>query len=221
MESTLSAGGPSMVPFDTSSATRFPSMERYLSRLPLGLASYPAMTAKGSSLRSTLADAPQPLLSGLGLPPRLEELVRLPPAPSDWIREAELWALALAVYDNSFAHSGGLPAYREWVYAMTRRLLSSPAYRILFALISPEQLFLGAAYRWAAFHRGTGIEVIKRGTGAGACRVTTPPHLLPEIAHIALAEGIRAALAVAKGDGAEVVAHAESSTCVLLEARWK
>jgi hypothetical protein len=202
-------------------AAPFPSLDAYLERLPGGLAAHPDLLAKGSSLRSTLADAPQPLTVGMGLPASLEELVRVPPSSTDWIREVELWALVLCVYDRSFAKSGGVAAYGTFSFNMAMRMVNSPAYRILFAILSPERLFVGAAQRWAAFHKGTVMEIVGHSRGQGAFRLRTPPHLLPEVAHVSLAEGIRAALVMAKADGATVTPRVEAPGSVLFEARWK
>lgn len=199
----------------------FPTMGAYIAQLPDGLASHPHLTAKGSIIRSMLADAPYPLGTGLGLPASVEELVRNPPSTNDWVPEVVLWAMAAGIYDLGFATRGGLAAYSAWAHGMNRRLLRSPAYRILFSVLSPERLFVGAAQRWSAFHRGTLMADIAATRGEGSFRLTTPPLVLSEIGRVSLTAAFRAALDLAGATSVEMRAELESSTTTLFTATWR
>ncbi len=198
----------------------FPSLESYLARLPNGLESYPEMGAKASLVRQIIADSPFPLASA-GLPPALDALVRSPPLAHDWVHEVEFWALSLCIYDRAFAGHGGIRLYDAWSYARNRQLLGGPLYRILFAVLSPERLFAGAAQRYATFHRGTVMSDFQGSKGRAAFRLTTPPDVLPELAHVVLAAAFRAVLDVTGAQGCEVKAHAASPQVVEFMATWR
>ncbi len=199
----------------------FPSMERYLARLPHGLDSYPHLTAKAAIFRQIIAESPDPLDAVAGLPPALEERVRNPPAATDWVREVEFWALLLCVYDRSFADAGGMAAYGTWTYGRNRALLSGPLYRMLFALLSPERLLLGATQRYAAFHRGTVMSQLRSAGKRASFRLTTPAHVLPEIAQVGLAAGFRAALDLSGASAVDVTGRADSPDVVEFLATWR
>lgn len=199
----------------------FATLRQYLEHLPEGLDSFPQLTAKGSVVRAFLNDAQYPLATGCGLPPRLDELIRAPPASSDWVREVELWAIAAAVYDVNFAARGGIAAFTEWSYGANRRLLRGPAYRILFSVLSPERLFVGATQRWSAFHRGTQLSDVEVSKGAGSVRLVAAPHAIPEIGRVAFAMAFRAALDLAGAEAVDVTSRSESPAVSLFQARWR
>jgi hypothetical protein len=199
---------------------QYPSLDTYLARLPDGLASYPEALAKGATIRASIEAMPAEIRRGDGLPPRLRELLRDPPTTNAWGSEVEMWALVLAAYDTSFGTSG-VAAYDTWAYELNRRLLGGPLYRVLFAVISPERLFVGASKRWAAFHRGTTMDISDMAHGGGKLRLTTPASMLPRVAQVALAAGYRAAFDLAGGKGVEVTVEEQSSTCMTFTASWR
>lgn len=195
-------------------------MESYIASLPDGLASYPEARVKGSLVRSSLTASPRPLTVGMGLPPRLEAIILAPPAASDWIPEAELWALRTCMYDRDFADAGGMAAYSEWVYGLNLRLLRSPLYRILFAVLSPERLFVGSTNRWSAFHKGTSMEDVQATRGRGRFRLKTPPYLVPDIGRIGAESAHRAALELAGAEKVVLTSRRESPSLILFDATW-
>ena len=199
----------------------FPTLDSYLARLPHGVASYPQLTAKGSVLRAILVDPPCALGPGLGLEPRVEELVRAPPPATDWLTEVELWSLSLSIYDMAFAGPAGPAAYDAWTYARNRALLGGPLYRILFAVASPDRLFSGIAKRYAAFHRGTVISKLETSRGFGGFALMTPPHVLPALAHVALCSAFRAGLDLCGGKDSKVEVTVESPEVAQFSATWR
>lgn len=200
----------------------YPTLTRYLSALPDGLASHPEMHAKGSLVRSILTDTPPHRLAVAdGLPPRLDDILRSPPSATDWLPETELWALTLAVYDTAFAQNGAEAAYERWVHARNLRLLRSPLYRVLFAVASPERLFTSGAKRVAAFHRGAVIDGVAVSKGKGSFTMKTPPGLLPDLARVGLGAAVRAGLEVAGALDAVVTASAIWPGVLRFDAEWR
>jgi len=199
----------------------FPSVDRYLAQLPEGISSYPAMLTKAAIIRTLLRDAPQPLTAGLGLPPRVEALVLAPPSRNDWVSEVEGWAVVLSIYDLNFASKGGLAAFKAWSHEVNARLFRSVVYRVLFSVVSPERLFVGATQRWSAFHRGTVIKDVETSKGRASFRLTTPPFVMPEIGRVGLIKAFQAAIELAGAQGVELNAEAESPTTARFDARWR
>jgi hypothetical protein len=177
------------------------------------------MGAKASILRAIVADMPGSPPSGL--PPRLDALVRAPPSANDWIREVELWAIQLAVYDTAFAARGGARAFEDWSYRRNRSLLGGPLYKVLFAVLSPERMVVGAAGKYAAFHKGTVMSKLETTSTSFAFKLTTPPYVLPELAQVTLAAAFRAALDLSGAKEVAVTHHVESPEVVAYLTTWK
>jgi hypothetical protein len=199
----------------------FPGLESYLERLPRGLDSYPEVCVKGAFVRRMLGQAPRPLREGMGLPPVLEQLVVRMPGPNDWVPVAHQCGLALCVYDLNFANNGGLAAYGAWTIEVQRRLLGSALYRILFAVMSPERLLVGATHRWSAFNRGMNLEAITSSNGRGAFRLKRPPHLLPALSLVGYGASFRAGLELCGAMDIVVQRHDESPSSTLYEYQWR
>ena len=124
-----------------SEIVRLERMERYLAGLPAGLDSFPDCLAKGSVLRSTLAQQPIEELASR-LPESLRLLVTDPPVDSEWMSETRFVAIYHAVADlRGFTDADIL----MWARERNRALFRNPAYRILMAVSSPGTLIRGAA----------------------------------------------------------------------------
>ncbi len=123
--------------------------------LPAGLDSFPDCLAKGSVLRSTLAQQPIPELAA-ALPEPLKALVTDPPVDSEWISEVRFGAIYHAVADLRRLTDADM---LTWARERNRALFRNPAYRILMAVSSPATLIRGAAMRWSNWHRGTALEI--------------------------------------------------------------
>ncbi len=134
--------------------TGLPRLERWLAGTPRGLDSYPEAVAKGSLVRSVLDGQPgEELLPRLPAP--LHRYVTDPPMAGEWLPEAHLAALIHAVSDLRRMSDEEVWA---WVRGGNRALFSSPAYRILMAVVSPGSMIRYAARRWENWHRGTHLE---------------------------------------------------------------
>jgi hypothetical protein len=169
-----------------------PTVARYLEGLPKGIASYPEAMVKGSVLRATFADAgftPEPG----ALPGELERYALDPPAIGAWVPETFHSSLVAAIFDVRFREQGGMPAFEEWAYERNRRLFRSPLYRVLFFVVRPERVFIGVQNRWAAFHRGSVLEVVAEKPIQRTVRLSHPPHLFSEHALHTFAAAFRAA----------------------------
>jgi hypothetical protein len=170
----------------------YPTVARYLEGLPNGVESYPEARVKGSVLRSALVEAdfkPEPGV----LPEPLERVAKDPPANSTWVPETFHSALMGAIYDARFSEHGGMPAFEASVFDRNRRLFRSPLYRVLFYVVRPERVFIGAQNRWAAFHRGSEVSIVGEGTSSRTLRLSHPPRLFSEHAIHAFAASFRAA----------------------------
>lgn len=138
-----------------ASGTGLERLERWLAGVPGGLEAYPEAQAKGSLVRSALEGQPIPELLAR-LPQPLRTMVAEPPVGSEWVPEAHLDGLLLAIADARGMTDDELYA---WIRAQNRALFESPAYRILMAVMSPGALVRFAGGRWANWHRGTTLEI--------------------------------------------------------------
>lgn len=174
-----------------------PCVQRYVERLPDGLASYPECTAKVSLLRDILdsrpldANAPE-------LHEDLRRLIANPPPVSSWVPEVQFVATSMSIYGRYFG-GDDLPGFDEWICTRNAALFRKPLYRVLIALLSPERLLVGASKRWAAFHRGTTLTLLDHTPVSANVKIEFPPHLYnAELLH-GFAAGMRAAAIVAGG----------------------
>ncbi|HEX9051209.1 MAG TPA: hypothetical protein VF841_11820 [Anaeromyxobacter sp.] len=138
-----------------ASGTGLERLDRWVAGLPGGLDAYPEVQAKGSLVRSTLEGQPVAELLAR-LPPQLRRLAAEPPMGSEWVPEAHVDGLLLAIADARGMTDDELYA---WTRARNRALFESPAYRILMAVMSPAALVRFAGGRWANWHRGTTLEI--------------------------------------------------------------
>lgn len=180
----------------TLDGQRFPSVARYLDRLPGGLAAYPHWQGKASLLRSVLDT--YPLHESVPyLPDTLAELIRFPPPTAHWIPEVHFRALMRVVLD---AHFRSPAAFIAWSYSAQQRMLGGALYRVLFALISPERVARGAPGLWANFHRGSTL-TIDLGRQEGTVTMTYPEHTQEELDQEATLAGLRVAVELSGGRG--------------------
>lgn len=180
---------------------RFPSVAKYLERIPGGLAAYPHCISKASLLRSVLQDFAIDRLAP-GLPTTLADLVRNPPPSGHWIPEVHFRAVMRAILDEFF----GDPAkFLAWTYSAQQRLLGGPLYRMLFVLMTPERIARSAHSRWDSFHRGSKID-FEIFSGYGIATLIHPPYCYELIDHEATIAGFRVALELAGGR------HVQSTT---------
>lgn len=199
-------------------STPYPSVESYLAELPRGLGSYPQCVAKASVLGDALESRPLHPPAG-ALPPEILTLVRDPPPVSSWVPETHSNAVLLAILDEHFgAHETA--QFDDWVYVRNRRLFRRPLYRILFAVVSPERLLVGAERRWEAFHKGTKLSVRVTDESSATMELHSPPHLFPATAARGIVQAVRAALEAAGAKEVQVELVRRAPTRLDYAARW-
>lgn len=210
----------SVIPRGPRMEARFATLEQYTEALPRGLESYPAVRTKGAIVRRLLLDPVHSLPLGVGLPRRLEDLIRTPPSVNDWVPLVDLCALHAAVFDHVFANEGGVPAYEEWTFQRNLQLLTGPQYRSLIAVKRPERLLVNHAGRWSAFHRGSSLHVTAVAEGNFKLRLSYPPYSWPKMSRVALSAAFRAAVVIAGAKSAEVTSEEESVSLSSFDIRW-
>jgi hypothetical protein len=180
-----------------------PSVNRYLAQLPDGMLSYPEARAKGTVVLPYLqGEVGRALRANPDLPAPLRALFDDPPTVSAWISEVVLAVLILAALDGHFAHAGGADALQAYIRETNRAALTGPAYRVLFAVASPERLLAGAAQRWSAFHRGSSLRLAERESGRALLDLTHPPGIFSD--HSFRGHGTTFALAAELAGGRDV-----------------
>jgi hypothetical protein len=185
--------------------TRFPETTRYLATLPKGLDSYPECEVKSSVLREMIEGTDRTLVPQL--PDEVRQLVENPPPVNVWVSEAKLNVLLRASIEDLSRRTKDRDAMMDKAFTSTQKLLSGPAYKILFMLLSPERLLVGVDKRWAALRRGTGIERVEDGprvAGAARLRVHFPDHLYDREILRVRGASLRAAIACAGAKSAAV-----------------
>lgn len=179
-----------------------PSVDRYLALLPDGMRSFPEATAKGTVVLPWLDGAVGEALRGNpDLPAPVQALFADPPTLGAWIPEVSLVVLILAAFDGHFARAGGPDALQAYIRETNRAALVGPAYRVLFAVASPERLLTGAAQRWSAFHRGSTLKLAARERGRAQLDLAYPPGIFSE--HSFRGHGTTFALAAELAGGRE------------------
>ena len=204
---------------DTLTATqrqRFPTLAHYLSVLPQGLDSYPQYVAKASLLRSILDDHPLTQFAS-ELPRALVDLAVRPPPLSAWVSEVHFHAITRVVSDLHFRERSQFVA---WSYEAQKRLLSSPLYSLLFAVISPERGLMLAHSRWETFHRGITLRV-ERMPGQSRVIYGFPPHLFDEFDLGPTLEGLRAAFELMGAKSIQIFDQQVTPTSARATFSWR
>lgn len=187
---------------------------RYVAGLPDGLDSHPSCQAKGSVFRAMLDGAG---LEASRLPPPLRGYLEEPPIPSEWLPEVHLAALLLGVADRLEL---GEAAFFAWARARNRALFEGPLYRALMALVPPARLARFAPMRWAAFHRGSTLELGRVDDDGLQARLCFPPALFDPVVLVAYRAAFAAALEASGAREVEVETEEILSTAALYRVRW-
>jgi hypothetical protein len=192
-----------------------PSFERYVSGLPGGLGAHPTAQAKGSVVRGLLEELTPELVRAL--PAALHPLALAPPLDSDWIPETHFCALVHAIAERRRLGGSELLA---WFRARNRALFSSPLYRLLMEVATPEAMLRHAGKRWGIFHRGSTLEL--DGYADDGVRVTLkfPPGLFDATMLGVFGEAFAAALEAARAKGPVVKVEASGPSFARYLARW-
>jgi uncharacterized protein (TIGR02265 family) len=193
------------------------SVAAYLETLPAGADSYPECSTKASLLRNAVES--RPLGPAVPLPPALRALVDHPPPVTAWVPEVLFNALMLAIREVHFDPSD-VEGFLAWVYEQNRKILSTPLYRVLFFVVSPERLLVGMEKRWSSFRRGTEARLVRLGDRDVEIHVTSPPNLYAPQTVQGMAAALRATIDCAGAKRAAVEGTVKSSTEVVYRLRW-
>jgi hypothetical protein len=194
-----------------------PSLEQYLATLPGGIDAYPQCMAKASVVRDAMQRTLPP---GIDLPAPLRALIEQPPPVSAWIPEVHQNALMLAILDTHFDETD-VEGFYSWILDRNRRLFSSPLYRALFLVLSPERLLAGFQRRWSTFRRGSELSIERFGGGRARGRLISPPNLHSKVSARGLGFGFQAAIERAGGGDVRVDIPLSSPTEVVYELSWR
>jgi hypothetical protein len=193
-----------------------PSLERYLAALPGGIDAYPHCLAKASVARDAMQRTLPPSAE---LPAPLRTLIEQPPPVTAWIPEVHQNALMLAILDTHFDETD-FDGFFAWILDRNRRLFSSPLYRALFFVLSPQRLLGGFQRRWSTFRRGTTLAIERSDDRGARARLTSPPHLHTKTSARGLGIGFQAALERAGGSDVDVDIPFQSPTETIYEISW-
>jgi hypothetical protein len=130
--------------------SRFPNAAKYLAALPKGLDSHPEAQVN-SDVLDPLWEAFPDVVTRLSLPPELVAIATVRQV-GGWLPEVLGNCLLLACHDGLFKTT---PDFMKWAYGCRAKVYDKAAYRLLMHVLSPTLLAMGAAKRWAAFHRGS------------------------------------------------------------------
>lgn len=189
-------------------------LTRYLGGLPEGLDSHPSCLAKGSVFRAMVDGAG---LDAGGLPGPLRRYLLDPPIPSEWLPEVHLAALLLGAADQLDLDGPGLFA---WARHRNRGLFEGTLYRALMALVPPARLARFAPMRWAAFHRGSALELGRVDDEGLRAHLAFPPGLYDATVLEAYRAAFAAALEASGARQVEVATEAITPTAAHFRARW-
>jgi hypothetical protein len=195
-----------------------PETAAYIAALPKGLESYPECEVKGSVVREIVEHFDRSLLRSL--PPSLRALVEAPPPVSAWVHEVPVNALILLSSERLTRQTGDRNAMNQRAFETTKRLLSTPLYKILFWLVSPERLIVGADKRWGALRRGTRIDVHAHDARSAKIRAHFPPKHYNERLLSIRAESIRASILCAGAQRATVTVQLSSPSSADFDCAW-
>jgi hypothetical protein len=191
---------------------RLPRLAAYLASLPRGLLSYPECEVRSSAYELFASRAPAPRGE---VPPMVGDL--LGDAGRGWTGEVRMQAALLAIADGAGLDE---PAFRAWCGDGFRMLYHGVIYRALMALFSPEALMKHAPARYAAFHRGTALEVVRNDARVGEGLLTFPPRLFGELGLVWLGEAFAAAFRCSRALQVSVEVVDATPTQARFLARW-
>lgn len=187
-------------------------LQRYIESLPEGLASYPEVTAKASFMHDKVAHAPAEMQQ---LPAEIQQYFDTKVPSSFLVPTVHHFAINLAIRD---AMPKG-EAFYEFIKQSNRRVLSSPLYGALFAVIKPQLLIRGAAARWSRIHRGIELRA-KADHSSCEIELTYPPKLMNRDLADQYIPVFEVVLDLSRARNATFRIADFSDTCTLLEGVW-
>jgi hypothetical protein len=182
--------------FDSIDRASFPRVAEYLARLPDGVGSYPDCYAKGSIFRRLLESRPVRGVRSGALPEQIREVLSSPPLDGDWIPEAHLGCVCLAIADF---HAMTDDDYLAWVGPVNKKLFKG-FHGFVMSLISVETAVRRGGGYWKMFHRGTQVTAEQLDERLWAVRMEFPPSLFAGLFLAQYAPVFRAGLEMANPD---------------------
>ncbi|MDF2691891.1 MAG: hypothetical protein K0S65_274 [Labilithrix sp.] len=195
--------------------TRFPRLERYVSRLPNGLDAYSDCRCRASVYRIFIEQLDLASFPFDEAPAPVRALLQTPFLHNMWLPEAHVMATIHAVAD--FLGFDDVATLR-WMDESNGRLLNSRMYRALMRLASPSILLALASRQWGILHRGTKLAV-ERGNPV-RLQIDYPEFLYDELIIRGTATGIRHALALSRANDPSIEIEEYSPTRTTYRVRW-
>ena len=194
------------------------AMNGYLARLPAGLESHSECTVRGSVVRSFLEGLPGHD-AYQGVPAPLRAMVETPPLPGQWVPEVHASALMTFAAAQFFP---GTTEYRRHLHDSNYALLDSFAYRMLFRLVPAARLLKQTAGRWAHFHRGTELLVVKQQVDrrSATANLHSPAHHVPPPVAEAYSMAFAAVLEISGEHEVRVDVEAVDPRNTRFQLRW-
>jgi len=193
-------------------------MGMYLRALPEGVESYPECFAKASLIRIT-AEILSAEVDESRMPEPIADLFRHPPPNNTWIPEVHSVAAHLALFDASGVREGTL---LEMAEELSRKMASSPMYRVLAYFTSPERLLKGAAKRWEALHQGLPLTVeMDNEKKRARIEMTHAPYLWNSLAHDWTAASWGPLLTMSRAHRGTIVVRRSTATGATFDVRWE
>lgn len=196
---------------------RYPTLDAYLDQVPRGFDSFPSCLIKASVIRDALNN--KPLADDPSLPAPIRAFLQNPPPVSSRVPEVLSNAMLLTLYDVHFGALGRQAAW-DWMHAATYKLLRTPLYRILFAVLSPERLLSGLAQRWQAFRRGSELIMTDKNAGSARLKLVFPAGLHTDLTLDLLSAAIQAAIDCSGARSVNVEVQARSAGEAVFACRW-
>jgi hypothetical protein len=189
----------------------------YLKSLPDGLDSYPECRSKGAVWKNILRwthtePLAERLPSDVPLVPQSDILA------SSWISAVQSFAGHLVLRDCLFPNDD---AICEHFRVMDRRLLSSPLYKVMFALASPNMAVQGADRHFASMFQGITLKAKAVEEHQVLLTLRYPRMLLPALVGrlYLVAFEVAVELAGGKSVAGKVLSHDE--TAARYEILWR
>ena len=190
----------------------------YLQHFDGGLAAHPTACMKASIVREALLSRPLLETTIRSVPMALREVLREPPLPNAWLPVTYVAGTLLTIADQYGLDDETFVSWRREQYAS---LLSGPLYRMLFAVVSPEKLVQGAAYKLKSLAKDSlVVDHVETTRGNGEVKLSWPAHLIPPLLARSLMEGVRAALDLARAKNPKVQMRELTTTGASYSLRW-
>ena len=197
-----------------------PALAAWMDGLPQGLASYPSCQVKGTMVRAVLQGGIHERFAAR-LPPELRRWVETPPLATQWVSEVEQLGLILAAYDGQFAGAGGEPAFLAWTQRGSQQALTSPVYRVMFAVAGPGLLLQGMSRRWTTLRRGTSLDLVSQGSGWAEVEMRFEPRLYDDLLLRVRARTFESAVETAGGKDVAVRIVTARETVARYRVEWR